>query len=80
VVVKAPTSVLAANLRGDAVVRVAAAGDVHCAPENRDAVMTAFDAIDGEADVVLLAGRVPRDGDARGRRARKPRPPRGPGR
>jgi len=51
-----PTSVLAANLRGDASVRVAAAGDVHCAPENRDAVMTAFDAIDGEAEVLLLAG------------------------
>jgi Icc-related predicted phosphoesterase len=56
VVVKAPTSVLAANLRGDARVRIAAAGDVHCAPENRDAVLTAFDAIEGQADVVLLAG------------------------
>jgi uncharacterized protein len=63
VVVKAPTSVLAANLRGDAVVRVAAAGDVHCAPENRDAVMTAFDAIDGEADVVLLAGDLTTHGE-----------------
>lgn len=60
---KAPTSVLAANLRGDARVRIAAAGDVHCAPENRDAVMTAFDAIDGEADVVLLAGDLTTHGD-----------------
>jgi uncharacterized protein len=63
VVVKAPTSVLAANLRGDAVVRIAAAGDVHCAPENRDAVVTAFDAIEGEADVVLLAGDLTTHGE-----------------
>ena len=56
VVVKGPTSVLAANLSGDARVRIAAAGDVHCAPENRDAVLTAFEAIEGQADVVLLAG------------------------
>jgi len=61
--VKAPTTVLAANLRGDARVRVAAAGDVHCAPENRDAILTAFDAIDGEADVVLLAGDLTTHGD-----------------
>ena len=61
--VKAPTSVLAANLRGNARVRIAAAGDVHCAPENRDAVMTAFDAIDGEADLVLLAGDLTTHGE-----------------
>jgi uncharacterized protein len=61
--VKAPTSVLAANLRGDARVRVAAAGDVHCAPENRDAVLTAFEAIDGAADVVLLAGDLTTHGE-----------------
>ena len=62
-VVKAPTSVLAANLGGDARVRIAAAGDVHCAPENRDAVLTAFDAIDGAADVVLLAGDLTTHGE-----------------
>jgi uncharacterized protein len=61
--VKAPTSVLAANLRGDARVRVAAAGDVHCSPDNRDAILTAFDAIDGEADVVLLAGDLTTHGE-----------------
>jgi Icc-related predicted phosphoesterase len=61
--VKAPTSVLAANLRGDARVRIAAAGDIHCAPENRDAVLTAFDAIEGEADVVLLAGDLTTHGE-----------------
>jgi uncharacterized protein len=61
--VKGPTSVLAANLRGDARVRIAAAGDVHCAPENRDAVMTAFDAIEGQADAVLLAGDLTTHGE-----------------
>jgi Icc-related predicted phosphoesterase len=61
--VKAPTSVLAANLRGDARVRVAAAGDVHCSPETRDAVLTAFDAIDGDVDLVLLAGDLTTHGE-----------------
>jgi uncharacterized protein len=61
--VKAPTSVLAANLRGDARVRIAAAGDVHCSPDNRDAVLTAFDAIEGQADVVLLAGDLTTHGE-----------------
>ena len=60
---KGPTSVLASNLRGDASVRVAAAGDIHCAPENRDAVMTAFAAIEGQADVVLLAGDLTTHGE-----------------
>ena len=60
---KTPTSVLAANLRGDACVRIAAAGDIHCAPENRDAVLTAFDAIEGAADVVLLAGDLTTHGE-----------------
>jgi Icc-related predicted phosphoesterase len=60
---KGPTSVLAANLRGDASVRVAAAGDVHCSPDNRDAVMTAFDAIEGQVDVVLLAGDLTTHGE-----------------
>lgn len=60
---KLPTSVLAANLRGDARVRIAAAGDVHCSPENRDAVLTAFEAIEGEADAVLLAGDLTTHGE-----------------
>ena len=60
---KAPTSVLAANLRGDGRVRIAAAGDIHCAPENRDAVLTAFEAIEGAADVVLLAGDLTTHGE-----------------
>jgi uncharacterized protein len=60
---KAPTSVLAANLRGDNRLRIAAAGDVHCSEDNRDAVLTAFDAIDGEVDVVLLAGDLTTHGE-----------------
>jgi Icc-related predicted phosphoesterase len=60
---KAPTSVLAANLRGDGHVRIAAAGDIHCSDETRDAVMTAFDAVDGEVDAVLLAGDLTTHGE-----------------
>jgi Icc-related predicted phosphoesterase len=60
---KAPTSVLAANLRGDARMKIAAAGDVHCSEENRDAVLTAFDAIDGEVEAVLLAGDLTTHGE-----------------
>jgi uncharacterized protein len=60
---KAPTSVLAANLRGDARMRIAAAGDVHCSDDNRDAVMTAFEAIDGEVEAVLLAGDLTTHGE-----------------
>jgi uncharacterized protein len=53
---KSPTSVLAANLRGDARMTIAAAGDIHCSEENGDAVRTAFDGIEGQVDAVLLAG------------------------
>jgi uncharacterized protein len=60
---KPPTTVLAANLRGDARLKIAAAGDVHCSPENRDAVLTAFDAIEGEVDAVLLAGDLTTHGE-----------------
>ncbi len=60
---KAPTSVLAANLRADGQMRIAAAGDVHCSQETRDAVMTAFDAIEGQVDAVLLAGDLTTHGE-----------------
>ena len=60
---KAPTSVLAANLRGDARMKIAAAGDVHCSEENREAVLVAFDAIEGEVDAVLLAGDLTTHGE-----------------
>ena len=60
---KAPTSVLAANLRGDARLTIAAAGDIHCSEDNRDAVLTAFAAIDGDVDAVLLAGDLTTHGE-----------------
>ena len=37
-------------------IRVAAAGDVHCSEETREAAAAAFSAIQAEADVILLAG------------------------
>jgi Icc-related predicted phosphoesterase len=40
----------------DAVVRIAAAGDVHCRPEDRDRVLHEFAGIREQADLVLLAG------------------------
>ena len=54
---------LAANLRGDARMKIAAAGDVHCSEENREAVLVAFDAIEGEVDAVLLAGDLTTHGE-----------------
>ena len=37
-------------------IRIAAAGDIHCSPENRAAVAAAFDESEGDADLILLAG------------------------
>src|SRR3954467_3553096 len=37
-------------------IRVAAAGDVHAEQANRDSLASAFHAVDGEVDIVLLAG------------------------
>jgi Icc-related predicted phosphoesterase len=37
-------------------VRIAAAGDVHCDPHNRDATVAAFAQLKGDVDLVLLAG------------------------
>jgi Icc-related predicted phosphoesterase len=39
-----------------ATIRVAAAGDVHCRPSHREEAIAAFAAIEGKADVLLLAG------------------------
>ena len=44
-------------------IRVAAAGDIHCSPTNRARVEQAFDRIDGEADVILLAGDLTTHGE-----------------
>ena len=37
-------------------VRIAAAGDIHCRESNRDETRDAFAGLDGDADLVLLAG------------------------
>src|SRR4051794_12992923 len=36
--------------------RIAAAGDIHCNEANGDSVIEAFSALDGVADLLLLAG------------------------
>jgi Icc-related predicted phosphoesterase len=43
-------------------VRVAAAGDLHCSAINRDQVIAGFAALEGEADLVLLAGDLTAEG------------------
>jgi hypothetical protein len=37
-------------------VRIAAAGDIHCSEETRDHLAAAFERVQDEADIVLLAG------------------------
>lgn len=37
-------------------ISIAAAGDLHCSPENRREIMAAFDSLAGEVDLLLLAG------------------------
>jgi Icc-related predicted phosphoesterase len=44
--------------------RIAAAGDVHCRDANRDAVVESFSRLQGEADLVLLAGDLTAHGTA----------------
>src|SRR3954471_24018586 len=44
-------------------VRVAAAGDVHVDRHNRDAVAASFAALNGQADVVLIAGDLTTHGE-----------------
>jgi Icc-related predicted phosphoesterase len=44
-------------------VRVAAAGDIHCSPQERARVEAAFASLDGDADLVLLAGDLTSHGD-----------------
>jgi Icc-related predicted phosphoesterase len=45
------------------VVRIAAAGDIHCAPGRRDEIVRAFAEVDGEADAILLAGDLTTHGE-----------------
>jgi Icc-related predicted phosphoesterase len=44
-------------------VRVAAAGDIHCSEENREHLRAAFERVEGEADLVLLAGDLTTHGE-----------------
>jgi Icc-related predicted phosphoesterase len=44
-------------------VHVAAAGDVHCSEENREHLQAAFERVQGEADLVLLAGDLTTHGE-----------------
>jgi Icc-related predicted phosphoesterase len=41
-----------------ATVRIAATGDIHCRAANREATIAAFAALDGEADLALVAGDI----------------------
>jgi Icc-related predicted phosphoesterase len=44
-------------------IRIAAAGDVHCAPERRDEIGESFARLEGKADLVLLAGDLTTHGE-----------------
>jgi Icc-related predicted phosphoesterase len=44
-------------------IRVAAAGDIHCAEPLRERIERAFAAVDGQADLVLLAGDLTTHGE-----------------
>jgi Icc-related predicted phosphoesterase len=58
-----PTSLLAGNSAGEATLRIAAAGDIHCGGHNSQAVTRALQAIDGTVDLVLLAGDLTTHGE-----------------
>jgi uncharacterized protein len=49
--------------RRERAVRIAAAGDIHCHEGNREATAEAFAALDGHADLVLLAGDLSTHGE-----------------
>ena len=51
------------NHAGKRCLRIAAAGDVHCANQRREEVREAFAALAGRADVVLLAGDLTTHGE-----------------
>jgi Icc-related predicted phosphoesterase len=48
---------------GEATVRIAAAGDMHCSEANRDEVGRAFAEVDGTVDLILLAGDLTTHGE-----------------
>lgn len=59
----APTNVLGAEPKASATIRVAAAGDIHCDASSAAAVREAFAALEGNADLVLLAGDLTTHGE-----------------
>jgi uncharacterized protein len=59
----APTNVLGAESKASATIRVAAAGDIHCDGGSSAAVREAFAALEGNADLVLLAGDLTTHGE-----------------
>jgi uncharacterized protein len=59
----ASTNVLAVNQAGQATIRVAATADIHCDRHKREAVETAFAAVDGTVDLILLAGDLTTHGE-----------------
>jgi len=61
----ASTNVLGAVSKGPATIRVAAAGDIHCDESSGPAAREAFAAIDGSADLILLAGDLTTHGEPR---------------
>jgi uncharacterized protein len=59
----AATNVLGAEPRTSTTIRVAAAGDIHCDASSGAAVQEAFAALEGNADVILLAGDLTTHGE-----------------
>jgi Icc-related predicted phosphoesterase len=59
----ASTNVLGSEPRAQATIRVAAAGDIHCDGSGRAAVHEAFAALEGNADLILLAGDLTTQGE-----------------
>ena len=46
-----------------ATIRIAAAGDVHCSPANREQTIAAFERLGSSADLLLLAGDLTTHGE-----------------
>lgn len=59
----APTNLLGAEPKASATIRVAAAGDIHCDGSRAGAIREAFAALDGSADLILLAGDLTTHGE-----------------
>ena len=57
------TSALPSRGPAETTIRIAAAGDIHCSEATRESTAAAFAAIDGEADLVLLAGDLTTHGE-----------------